>query len=109
MYVLGDAADAGDMPRSASAAASQAAYCATALTAELTGAATPPAALTNACYFLTRPESGLIMSGRYVARDGHITGIEAINSEAREAPDVRRRRAADADRWYAEITRQMFE
>jgi NADPH-dependent 2,4-dienoyl-CoA reductase/sulfur reductase-like enzyme len=108
IHVLGDAIEPGDMPRSAFAAASQARACAAALGADLTGRQAPPTALENACYFILGEGDGLISSGRYKVVDGRITGIEGGSSTADEDPDVRLETARAGDRWFAEITAEMF-
>ena len=96
------------MPRSAFAAAEQARLCAAALGSALTGREAPPAALENACYFLLDDDHGLVSGGRYKIADGRISGIEGYSSSAGEDPDTRRETARAGERWFTELTAEMF-
>jgi NADPH-dependent 2,4-dienoyl-CoA reductase/sulfur reductase-like enzyme len=108
IHVLGDAIEPGDMPRSAFAAADQARLCAAALGSALTGREAPPAALENACYFLLDDDDGLVSGGRYKIADGRISGIEGYSSSAGEDPDTRRETARAGERWFTELTAEVF-
>jgi len=108
IHVLGDAIDAGDMPKSASAASSQALVCAVAVGNALTESSRPVPRLTNACYFLIRERNALVVGGRYRATDRLIIGVEGFASEPGEDDGVRAATAKAADRWYEGITRKMF-
>lgn len=108
VYVLGDAIDPGDMPRSAFAAASQAKVCAVAIGNALTGQNQPSPELTNACYFLLEKNHGLVVGGAYKPVAGRITGVKGFASEAGEDASIRAKTAANADAWYKDITREMF-
>src|SRR5207248_8150103 len=59
IHVIGDAAIAGAMPKSAFAANSQAKTCAAAVARLLTGATPSAPKLINTCYSLVAPDSGL--------------------------------------------------
>ena len=108
IHVLGDAIDAGDMPKSASAASSQALVCAVAVGNAFTESSAPAPDLTNACYFLVREGNAFVVGGRYRVNDGLIVGVEGFASEPGEDDGVRAATAKAADRWYADITRKMF-
>lgn len=108
IHVLGDAIDPGDMPRSAFAAAAQARVCVAALGSALTGREAPPPALENACYFLLGDDDGLVSGGRYRIADGRISGIEGYSSSADEDPETRREVAQAGERWFTDLTVEMF-
>ncbi len=108
VHVIGDAIDAGDMPKSAFAANGQAKICAAAVGAALTGDAAPAPALRNACYFLLMEGAGLVVGGRYTVTDGRIKGIEGHASQSGEDASSRATTAAAAERWYKEMIADMF-
>ncbi|MBD1583320.1 FCSD flavin-binding domain-containing protein [Pseudoalteromonas sp. S16_S37] len=64
-YVLGDAAIAGDMPKSAFSAANQARICANAVVAEITKTTLKPSVYHNVCYSLIAPNYGISISAAY--------------------------------------------
>ena len=96
------------MPKSASAASSQALVCAVAVGNALTESSSPVPDLTNACYFLVREGNAFVVGGRYRVNDGLIVGVEGFASEPGEDDGVCAATAKAADRWYADITRKMF-
>ena len=96
------------MPRSAFAAAAQARVCVAALGSALTGREAPPPALENACYFLLGDDDGLVSGGRYRIADGRISGIEGYSSSADEDPETRREVAQAGERWFTDLTVEMF-
>lgn len=109
IHVLGDACKPGDMPRSAYAAFNQGGICATAIGNALSGATRQAPEYSNACFFLLRRGRGLIIGGRYEARDGRITGIEGWASALDEVEATRAATAEAADLWYADLTGAMFD
>jgi NADPH-dependent 2,4-dienoyl-CoA reductase/sulfur reductase-like enzyme len=110
IHVIGDAAFAGTMPRSASAAHSQGAICADAIVRLLTGR--PPVAptLTSSCYSLIGPDYAISQRGRYRPVDGQYTeaGGGAIVSPPDAPRAVRQAEAKEADAWYRDITGEVF-
>lgn len=108
IHVLGDAIDAGDMPKSAFAAHSQARVTAMRVGNALTGAQRQIPTLSNACYFLLRKGSGLVVGGRYRVENGRINGIEGYASRPGEGESTRADTAAAAERWYDDLVHEMF-
>jgi sulfide dehydrogenase [flavocytochrome c] flavoprotein chain len=108
IHVLGDAIDAGDMPKSAAAAYQQALSASTAITNLLTGSSRPIPKLENACYFLTEPGQALVVGGRYRATKDRIIGTEGYSSDPGESVATRQDTARQADQWYRDLTKAMF-
>jgi len=110
VHVIGDAAIAGAMPKSAFAAASQGKACAAAVAALLGGRAPAEAPLFNACYSLLQPEYGISQSASYHLSQGQIMEIAGSGRmSALEAP--RRARAKEAEQgeaWFSTITEEAF-
>ncbi len=110
IHVLGDAAIAGAMPKSAFAANAQAKSCAAAVAAMLRG--DPPAAqkLLNTCYSLVAPDYGISVAGVYRALDGRLVDVEGAGgvSPLNAAPAFRAAEAAYAAHWFETITAEVF-
>ena len=97
VHVIGDAAIAGAMPKSAFGAHAQALACAQALAALLQGEPVQPAVLINACFSLVAPDYGISVSGVYRVQDGDI--VESGGSPQTGPPDApRAERTAEAER-----------
>jgi NADH dehydrogenase FAD-containing subunit len=110
IHVIGDAAIAGAMPRSASAAHSQAKICATAIAAQLAGRKPAAPTLTSSCYSLIAPDYAISQRGTY-RPDGdqyaEADGGPVIS--AQDAPRATRKaEAVEADTWYRTITGEVF-
>ncbi len=110
IHVIGDAAIAGAMPKSASAASSEGAICAAAIVALLDGKAPAPPKLTSMCYSLIAPDYAISISGTYQATDGQFLEIEGGGGTSPvDAPRTRRaEEAASADEWFRKITEATF-
>lgn len=112
VHVIGDAAIAGDMPKSGFAASVQGKACAEAVVALLAGQAPPVTTLMNTCYSLVGPDYGISVAGVYRADPdgGRLTSLPGTGgtSLAGPQPDLRRAEAAHAQSWYANITRELF-
>ncbi len=110
VYVVGDAALAGDMPKSASSAQSQGRACALAIAASLTGEETSPPALSNACYTFLGPDDAFVNASTFEpnTRNGRIDIVDSFANRVGDKPDLRRRIAREADDWYAAFTRETF-
>jgi NADPH-dependent 2,4-dienoyl-CoA reductase/sulfur reductase-like enzyme len=110
VHVIGDAAIAGAMPRSASAAHSQGQICAAAITALLAGKTPAAPTLTSSCYSLIAPDYAISQKGTYRPVDGQYTeaeGAPIISPEG--APQAARRTEAEnANGWYKTITGEIF-
>ncbi|WP_413207830.1 FCSD flavin-binding domain-containing protein [Rhodospirillum sp. A1_3_36] len=108
IYVLGDSAIAGDMPKGAFAANSQAQVAALAVLADLTERARSPASYANTCWSVIEENDAVKEGGRYAPLDGRITATHHVLSQPGESPDVRRANAEEAAAWYAAIVSDMF-
>jgi NADPH-dependent 2,4-dienoyl-CoA reductase/sulfur reductase-like enzyme len=110
IHVIGDAALAGAMPRSASAANSQAMICASAIV-KLIAAETPVApTLTSSCYSLISPDYAISQRGTYRPVTGQYSEVEggAIVSPLAASRAVRRTEAEMAGAWYRSLTGEVF-
>ncbi len=110
IHVIGDAAIAGAMPKSASAANSAGKLCAAAIAQLLAGAKPREPELTSTCYSLLAPGYAISISGRYHPVDGQFIEIEdAGRTSPLEAPQSRRAEEAKlADGWFTQITNEVF-
>jgi sulfide dehydrogenase [flavocytochrome c] flavoprotein chain len=108
IYVLGDACIAGDMPKSAFSANSQAKVAAMMIRGELTGARTFPARYTNTCWSLIDTDDAVKVGGTYEAKDGKITTVTPLISKTGESAQVRKETQAENMGWYAGITADIF-
>lgn len=111
VHVLGDAAIAGAMPKSAFAATSQAKVCALAVAALLAGREPPKAGYLNTCYSLVAPDYGITVADVFrVDAKGAIAAVEGAGGVSPlGVPDAVRAREADYARsWYASITAETF-
>jgi NADH dehydrogenase FAD-containing subunit len=109
IYVIGDASIAGDMPKSAFAANSQAKVAAMMIRGELIGARTFPARYANTCWSLISPNNTVKVGGSYGPKDGRIASVETFVSKVGET-DVQRKEQQDENTgWYAGITADMFQ
>jgi sulfide dehydrogenase [flavocytochrome c] flavoprotein chain len=108
VYVLGDAAVAADMPKSAFSANSQAKVVANDLLAHLVGKEQLPARYRNVCWSLLAPEDGVKLGANYAPKDGKLEASGGFISEPGEAADVRRQTYLESLDWYEGITGDMF-
>lgn len=108
IFILGDAAIAGDMPKSAFAANSHAQVVAGAIRSELLGAAPSAARYSNICWSLIDADDAVKVGGTYAPREGRITEVEHFISQTGEPADVRRDAVIEADRWYEGLTTEIF-
>jgi sulfide dehydrogenase [flavocytochrome c] flavoprotein chain len=108
VYVVGDAAIAGEMPKSASSANSQAKVAAAMIRAELTGAPTAAARYTTACWSLIETDDAVKVGGRYEPKGDKIAGVETFVSRTGESAQLRRRTESENMEWYADIAADIF-
>ena len=110
VHVVGDAAIAGAMPKSAFAANAQAKVCAGAVVALLRGETVQDPRLINACYSLVMPSYGISVAGVYRPANGVLTDIEGAGGvSVLDAPDsMREQDALYASRWFDTITAEVF-
>lgn len=108
IYVIGDAAEAGDMPKSAYSGNSQAKVCAMAIRAELTGAKLFPPRLRNTCWSTLAPDDAVKVGAHYEATEDGIKTVAAFVSTPDEDAETRARSRTEADAWYDGITADIF-
>ncbi len=110
IHVIGDAAVAGAMPKSAFAANAQAKVCAAAIVALLHNRTPQEPRLINTCYSIVMPDYGISVAGVYKPGKGLLMDIEgAGGTSPLQAPDSTRKMEADlALGWYNTITREVF-
>lgn len=108
VHVIGDAAQAHPMPKSATAANSQAKLCALSIIAQVRGLAAPVPHLINTCYSLVAPDYGISIGGRYAAEAGHVVPLSEGMSPLAADLALRSREAAHARDWYRGIVADSF-
>lgn len=108
IYVLGDASIAGDMPKSAFSANSQAKVAAMMIRGELVAARTFPARYANTCWSMLQTDDCVKVGGAYEAKDGKIAASSTFVSKTGEPADLRKQTQAENMGWYAGITTDML-
>jgi sulfide dehydrogenase [flavocytochrome c] flavoprotein subunit len=108
IHVIGDSAIAGAMPRSASAASSQAKICAAAVAALLSGGKPQAPTLNSSCFSLIAPDYAISQTGRY-RPVGDLYTEEASDISPVDAPQsLRTKEAGDAETWFTAATGEVF-
>jgi sulfide dehydrogenase [flavocytochrome c] flavoprotein chain len=110
IHVIGDAAIAGAMPKSAFAANAQAKVCADAIATLLRDETPSPPKLINTCYSLVAPDYGISIAGVYHPAGGQLADVEGAGgvSPLDAPPDFRAREANYAAAWFRTITAETF-
>ncbi|MGB8278534.1 MAG: FAD-dependent oxidoreductase [Methylovirgula sp.] len=108
IYILGDATNAGDMPKSAFAANSQAKVCAFAILAALTGSASPRPHLFNTCFTLLGADDAVSDAMVFKPMAETIEIRDIFISKVGESTETRRQAMREANGWYAAFTHDMF-
>jgi sulfide dehydrogenase [flavocytochrome c] flavoprotein chain len=110
IHVVGDAAIAGAMPKSAFAANAQAKICAAAVATLLRNGAPSDPVLVNTCYSLVAPDYGISVAGVYRPKEGQLADVEGAGgtSPLQGAQDVRTLEAQYAEAWFRTITDEVF-
>jgi NADPH-dependent 2,4-dienoyl-CoA reductase/sulfur reductase-like enzyme len=110
IHVIGDAAIAGAMPKSAFAANAQAKTCAVAVTDLIQGRTPAMPRLMNTCYSIAAPHDGFSVAGVYQPVDGVLTEIPGSGGPSPvDAPDSVRAMEADyGAAWFRAITHETF-
>lgn len=104
VHVIGDACIAGAMPKSASAAHSQALVCAAAIVAMLGGKAAPVPQFDSVCYSILGRGRALSIHGRFEIADGEIRSV----AQAGDNPVSAQEQAMRAKEWYRRIVADSF-
>ncbi len=108
IFVLGDACNGGDMPKSAFSANSQAKVAAMMARGELTNSRIFPVRYLNTCWSLIGSDDAIKIGGRYEPKDGRIAATETFISQPGESDALRKETQAENMGWYAGITAEMF-
>ena len=108
VFVLGDAALQGDMPKSAYSANSQARVCAEAVLGELIGAPVSEPRYRNTCWSLLEAGQSVKIGATYRATSEKIEQVDGFVSKLGEGAEVREATYAESLSWYDEITTDMF-
>ncbi|WP_170407327.1 NAD(P)/FAD-dependent oxidoreductase [Ruegeria arenilitoris] len=108
IYVLGDASQQGDMPKSGFSANSQAKVCANAVRGALTGSKVFPAKFSNTCWSLIDANDGVKVGATYEATPDKIAKVDGFISQTGENADLRKATYEESLGWYAGITSDMF-
>jgi NADPH-dependent 2,4-dienoyl-CoA reductase/sulfur reductase-like enzyme len=108
IYVLGDASQQGDMPKSGFSANSQAKVCANAVRGALTGSKVFPAKFSNTCWSLIETNDGVKVGATYEATPDKIAKVDGFISQTGESADVRQATYEESEGWYTGITSDMF-
>ncbi|MDF1719958.1 MAG: FCSD flavin-binding domain-containing protein [Minwuia sp.] len=110
VHVIGDAAVAGQMPKSGFSANSQGKVAAANIVQALAGRDPIAGSFANTCYSLVGPGYGISVAKVYRSTADGIVGIDGSGglSPMDANADVRAHEAAFAEGWYASITADMF-
>ena len=110
IHVIGDAAIAGAIPKSAAAANSAGKLCAANLVKLLAGQPPDEPELVSTCYSLLAPAYAISLTGKYRPAGGQFIEVEgAGNTSPLDAPLARRSEEAKlADGWFKDVTKEVF-
>jgi sulfide dehydrogenase [flavocytochrome c] flavoprotein subunit len=108
IHIIGDAAKAGNMAKSAFASNSQAKVCAFAILAALTGSARFAPHLFNTCFTFLASDDAVTSVISYMAEPETIRINDIFISKVGENAETRRKAVREADGWYAAFTHDVF-
>ncbi|MDB5571844.1 MAG: fccB [Hyphomicrobiales bacterium] len=110
VHVIGDAAIAGAMPKSAFTANAHAKVCADAVATLLRGETPGEPKLINTCYSLVAPDYGISVAGVYHPAKGVLADVEGAGgtSPLEATKDVRALEAKYANAWFQIVTSEVF-
>lgn len=108
IFVLGDAAHAGAMPKSAFAANSQSAVAARAVAAELLGGSGGPPEYESRCWSLLAKGDGVKSSSRFAAVSNKFEEYDETVSAIDETAQLRQVTADDNSVWFAKLETEIF-
>jgi NADPH-dependent 2,4-dienoyl-CoA reductase/sulfur reductase-like enzyme len=108
IYVLGDASQQGDMPKSGYSANSQAKVCANAVRGALTDSRVFPPRYSNTCWSLIATNDGVKVGATYEPTEEKIAEVDGFISQTGEDADLRKATYEESLGWYAGITSDMF-
>jgi sulfide dehydrogenase [flavocytochrome c] flavoprotein chain len=108
VYVLGDAAIAAEMPKSAFSANSQGKVVAADILAVLANKEKFEPRFRNTCWSLLAPNDDVKIGANYTPKDGKLDPSGSFVSQPGEPDDVRRQNYLESVAWYDNITTEMF-
>ena len=108
IFVLGDAAIAGDMPKSAFAANSQAKVAAMNVCGDLTQSEVFPASYANTCWSLIETDDSVKVGAQYEPTAEKIASTSHFISQTHEPAEVRKANYEESFGWYAGIITDIF-
>jgi NADPH-dependent 2,4-dienoyl-CoA reductase/sulfur reductase-like enzyme len=110
IHVIGDAALAGAMPKSAFSGAIEGKLCAAALARLLAGKTPTAAQLPSNCYSVVAPGYAISISGLFQPLNGEYAEVDnSIHSSPLDAPlSLRAEEANNADAWFRTTTSEIF-
>lgn len=108
IHILGDASNAGDMPKSAFAANSQAEIVAQSIVSELLDQREVSAVYQNRCWSLIAGDDSVVVGGSYSPQNGKIAQTESDISQLDDTPEQRRTNYEDSATWFANLTGELF-
>lgn len=107
VYVIGDAAQAHVLPKTAQMANSQAKVCASAIVASLGGEAIGPVRFVNVDYSVIAPNYGIYSIATFKPDDSG-EGVVTVSTQHSSSDTSRSREFQYAMSWYNNISREMF-
>lgn len=108
VYVIGDAADAGDMPKSAFSANSQAKAVSNELEADFAGKPRYPNRYRNTCWSMLGPSNSVKIGAFYEPKDGKVAVKLGFVSDGTEDARTREKSFKESIGWYAGIVAEVF-
>lgn len=109
IFIIGDASIAGDMPKSAFSANSQAKVAAMTIRGQLLSSRVFPAKYSNTCWSLIANNDGVKVGASYApADDGTISSTSTFVSQGNEDAAVRQQTYEESVSWYSSIVSDMF-
>lgn len=110
IHVIGDAAIAGAMPKSAFSANAQAKVCAEAVIDLMAGREPVVPKLVNTCYSLVAPDHGISVAGVYHPENGVLADVAGAGgiSPPDASAEVHHREAAYGEDWFRTLTATVF-
>ena len=108
VYVLGDASNADDMPKSAFSAHAQSKVVANHILSRLTRRRNFPARFRNACWSWISPANSIKEGASYKPGKARIEVTSKFASSVKDASELRAQNYRESLGWYASVTQDMF-
>lgn len=105
IYLIGDAVMLERMPKTATAANSQARLCAMAILKALGAGRMTESRFVNLCWSLLGPDEAIRMGGEYRLQNGKLTLSRRLHQEQM---DQREKMAAESRDWYMDFSKEVF-